>query len=184
MTTPKYDVELKEAYLRYIRAEVTFTATNHELHDSLLAYRDLVVRKSEEAGAPESEAAANRKETLRRLLAPCDMDKCETCVGYRAELALLEGGRSRRLYYTNNDVHRVFTHASVEKALTDFRDAGLIVSWKRLRKDREGTRMSPLYEVELHGIGNLQLAGIWEAHALVCGLASARRALGEKEESS
>ena len=57
MTTPKdppSEVELKEAYLRYFRAEQAIGIAKRELHESKLAYHDLVVRleAAAETGAP------------------------------------------------------------------------------------------------------------------------------------
>jgi hypothetical protein len=76
-----------------------------------------------------------------------------------------------------------FTHETVERALDIHQDAGLIRSWHRDRRTPgpSGTRAIPLYVVTITDGTQLNLANIWEAHAFVCGIASARQAQQRKE---
>lgn len=72
-----------------------------------------------------------------------------------------------------------FSHASVERALQGQQDAGMIRSWKRGVPPgaNAGTRQAPLYVVVTSDGYTLHLADIWEAVALVHGIASARHAV-------
>jgi hypothetical protein len=89
-----------------------------------------------------------------------------------------------------NKVYRVrdgvsFTREAVERALNLHQVTGYIKAWRALSTDTDkGTRTYPIYEVTLTNGDTLGLANMWEAHAFVNGIATARQAQQRKDSGS
>lgn len=72
-----------------------------------------------------------------------------------------------------------FSRTTVEDALRLHQRDGIIRGWQRDPRARgaSGTRAVPLYVVTLACGREADLATLWEAHAFLNGIATARRAL-------
>ena len=81
---------------------------------------------------------------------------------------------------THEEKGAEFTHQSIEHAFDLHRESGLIKSWWRDARTlgASGTRSIPLYWVTTAGPFSdvISLANVWEARALLFGLASAKQA--------
>jgi len=69
-----------------------------------------------------------------------------------------------------------FTRDTIEAALSSHQSAKLIREWQRAPHSFSGILHYPVFIVTLADGKHLELATMWEAHAFVAGLASARHA--------